>query len=284
LLNRLGVLGWPVAHSLSPRIQNAALHAAGLPDWHYGLLPVPPELFAETVAGLPEAGFRGANVTIPHKPAALALATHASPRAAAIGAANTLTFTAGGQVRADNTDAPALIASLPHPAAGASVLVLGAGGSARAAVWALRDAGAASVRIWNRTGERARRLAAELGASAVSAAQVRSDPGADVLVNCTAIGLRGPASMDGLPIGETELDGFGCVIDLVYRPEATALIAAARARGIPTVDGLEILIGQGALSFELFTGHEASLAAMRAAVRRPTSADGGYIQADERSA
>ncbi len=283
-MNRLGVLGWPVAHSLSPRIQNAALHAAGLPDWHYGLLPVPPELFAETVAGLPEAGFRGANVTIPHKPAALALATHASPRAAAIGAANTLIFTAGGQVRADNTDAPALIASLPHPAAGASVLVLGAGGSARAAVWALRDAGAASVRIWNRTGERARRLAAELGASAVTAAQARSDPGADVLVNCTAIGLRGPASMDGLPIGESELDGFGCVIDLVYRPEATALIAAARARGIPTVDGLEILIGQGALSFELFTGREASLAAMRAAVRRPASADGGYIQDDDRSA
>jgi len=274
LLNRLGVLGWPVAHSLSPRIQNAALHAAGLADWHYQLLPVPPELLAETICGLPEAGFRGANVTIPHKHAALALATRPSPRAAAIGAANTLIFTPDGEVRADNTDAPALIASLPHPATGASVLVLGAGGSARAAVWALRDAGAA-VRIWNRTGERARRVANELGASAVTAAQVRSDPGADVLVNCTAVGLRGSASMDGLPIGERELDGFGCVVDLVYRPEATALISAARTLGIAVVDGLEILVGQAALSFELFTGRKASVAAMRAAAGSPGSADGG---------
>ncbi|MEO8967136.1 MAG: shikimate dehydrogenase [Solirubrobacteraceae bacterium] len=284
MLNRLGVLGWPVAHSLSPRIQNAALHVAGLPDWHYQLLPVPPELFVETVAGLPEAGFRGANVTIPHKQAALALATHASPRAAAIGAANTLIFMAGAEVRADNTDARALIASLPHPPVGASVLVLGAGGSARAAVWALRDAGAASVRIWNRTGERAQRVADELGAAAVTTAQVRSDPGADLLVNCTAVGLRGPASLDGLPIGEPELDGFGCVVDLVYRPEATALIAAARTRGIAVVDGLEILVGQAALSFELFTGRPASVAAMRVAAGSPATADGGYIQADERSA
>jgi shikimate dehydrogenase len=269
LLKRLGVLGWPVAHSLSPRIQNAALHAAGLSDWHYQLLPVPPELLTDTVAGLPEAGFRGANVTIPHKQAALALATHPSPRAAAIGAANTLVFTAGGEVRADNTDAPALIASLPQPAAGASALVLGAGGSARAAVWALRDAGAASVRLWNRTPERAAQLAGELGATAVTTAQLRSDPSADLLVNCTAVGLRGAPSMDGLPIGADGLDGVGCVVDLVYRPEETALITAARARGIAVVDGLQILIGQGALSFELFTGAPASVAAMRAAAGSP---------------
>lgn len=266
MLNRLGVLGWPVAHSLSPRIQNAALHAAGLTDWHYQLLPVVPELLTEIVAGLPAAGFRGANVTIPHKQAVLALATHPSARATAIGAANTLIFTAGGELQADNTDAPALLASLPQPVAGASALVLGAGGSARAAVWALQNAGAASVRLWNRTAERAATLADELGATAVTTAQVRSDPSADLLINCTAVGLRGAASMDGLPIGERELDGVGCVVDLVYRPEQTALVSAARARGIVAVDGLEILIGQGALSFELFTGVQPSVAAMRAAV------------------
>ena len=159
---RLGVLGWPVAHSRSPAMHNAALAAVGLTDWRYQLLPVPPELFAETVRALPGAGFRGVNVTIPHKQAALALADEATERASAIGAANTLTFESG-TVIADNTDAPALIAGLPFPAQGRTALVLGAGGSARAAVWALRDAGAAEVRVWNRTPERAERLCAELG-------------------------------------------------------------------------------------------------------------------------
>src|SRR6185437_2937145 len=107
---RLGVLGWPVAHSRSPAIQNAALAAAGLHEWRYQLLPVPPGLFDETVTALSGAGFAGANVTIPHKQAALALAGEVSPRARAIGAANTLTFGPGGQIAADNTDAPALIA------------------------------------------------------------------------------------------------------------------------------------------------------------------------------
>src|ERR1700733_8715861 len=131
-------------------MHNAALAAVGLTDWRYQLLPVPPELFAETVPALPGAGFRGGNVTIPHKQAALDLADEATERATAIGAANTLTFEAG-RIVADNTDAPALIAGLPFPAAGRSALVLGAGGSARAAVWALLDAGADDVRVWNRT-------------------------------------------------------------------------------------------------------------------------------------
>ncbi len=157
---RLGVLGWPVAHSRSPAIQNAALEAAGLgASWHYQLLPVPPELFDETVRALPDAGFRGVNVTIPHKEAALALATDASDRARAIGAANTLLFKDDGQIDADNTDAPALTDALSQhiELSGSSVLVLGAGGSARAAVWALKDAGAGDVAIWNRTPGRAER-------------------------------------------------------------------------------------------------------------------------------
>ncbi|MGH2894566.1 MAG: shikimate dehydrogenase family protein, partial [Solirubrobacteraceae bacterium] len=155
-----------MAHSRSPAIQNAALAAAGLHEWRYQLLPVPPELFDELVPALGGAGFAGANVTIPHKQAALQLAGAASPRAQAIGAANTLTFGPDGAIAADNTDAPALIAALPFAVAGCTAMVLGAGGSARAVVWALLDAGAAQVRLWNRTAQRARELAAELGATA----------------------------------------------------------------------------------------------------------------------
>jgi shikimate dehydrogenase len=257
---RLGVLGWPVAHSRSPAIQNAALRHAGLSDWRYQLLPVCTDLLAEVVPALPGAGFAGANVTIPHKQAALGLAGEATARARAIGAANTLTFSADGAISADNTDAPALIAALPTTVRDRTAMVLGAGGSARAAVWALLDAGAAEVRLWNRTPERAGELAAQLGASAVERPSA-----ADVLVNCTAVGLDGSDPFDRLPVGRADLEDYGCVVDLVYTAHGTRLIDAARERGIPAVDGLTLLIGQGALSFEIFTGRPASLEAMRAA-------------------
>ncbi|HMS62998.1 MAG TPA: hypothetical protein PKD63_12020 [Solirubrobacteraceae bacterium] len=121
---RLGVLGWPVAHSRSPAMQNAALAELGLSDWRYQLLPVPPEAFAQTVRALGASGLRGANVTIPHKEAALAVATTATDRARAIGAANTLTFGADGAIHADNTDAPGFLAALPAPPApGGTALV-----------------------------------------------------------------------------------------------------------------------------------------------------------------
>src|SRR5438270_9840031 len=168
---RLGVLGWPVAHSRSPAMHNAALQAVGLADWRYQRLPIPPELLAATVVVLPAVGFRGVNVTIPHKEAALALATDPSPRAAAIGAANTLIFESDGRIRADNTDAPGLIAALPFDPGGRTALVLGAGGSARAVVWALIEAGAGEIRIWNRTPERGRALAGELGVVVVDRAE-----------------------------------------------------------------------------------------------------------------
>ncbi len=143
-MTRLGVLGWPVAHSRSPAMQNAALRELGLEEWSYQRLPVPPELFAETARALGGAGFAGANVTIPHKQAALALADSASGAAREIGAANTLTFAGGGEIAAENTDAPGLIAAMEragHSPRGLTALVLGAGGSARAAVWALREGG-----------------------------------------------------------------------------------------------------------------------------------------------
>ena len=259
---RLGVVGWPVAHSRSPAIQNRALAAVGLSAWRYQLLPVPPELFAETVRALPEAGFRGVNVTIPHKQAALALATAPTSRARGIGAANTLLFEADGRIVADNTDAPGLIAALPFAPAGRSALVLGAGGSARAVVWALLDAGASQVRIWNRTPERARALAADLGGVPVDHAEP-----ADLLVHCTASGLgAGQDAFGTLPIGADDVRNYECVVDLVYGDAETPLVQAARARRIPVVGGRELLVQQGALSFELFTGRPAPTDLMRRAV------------------
>jgi shikimate dehydrogenase len=244
-------------------MHNAALHAVGLGGWRYQLLPVPPELFAETVRALPRAGFRGANVTIPHKQAALALADEASDAARAIGAANTLVFDQAGAICAENTDAPGLIGALPFPPAGRTALVLGAGGSARAAVWALLSAGAADVRVWNRHPERARELCAELGGRPVS----RAEP-ADLLVHCTPVGLDGdPAALKQLPLEADELSMYQCVVDFVYTHAETPLVQAARALAVPVVDGLDLLVGQGALSFERFTGVGAPVQAMRAAAR-----------------
>jgi shikimate dehydrogenase len=259
---RLGVVGWPVAHSLSPAIQNAALRVAGLSGWRYQRLPIAPEVLAQTLRALPKAGFRGVNVTVPHKEAALELATQTSPSARAIGAANILIFGEHGEIHAENTDAPALLAKLPFPAAGRTALVLGAGGSARAAVWALLNAGAAEVRVWNRTAERARILCAEIGGTPVQ----RMAP-ADLLVHCTSTGLD--ASEDffkQLPLSVDALAGYECVVDLVYSKPPTQLTRTARSRHVVVVDGLELLIAQGALSFELFTGQPASVQAMRAAL------------------
>jgi shikimate dehydrogenase len=244
-------------------MHNAALRAAGLSGWRYQLLPVPPERFEETVRGLPGAGFRGANVTIPHKQAALALADRASEPARAIGAANTLVFS-NGRIEADNTDAPAIIDTLPFPPVRRSALVLGAGGSARAAVWALLHAGAGEVRIWNRTPGRAAELAREFGAIAVTVAEPAS-----ILVNCTSSGLDASEPMfKGLPLDADDVSGYDCVVDLLYTDTVTPLVRSARERGIPAVDGLELLVAQGALSFERFTGANAPVDVMRAAARR----------------
>jgi len=300
---RLGVLGWPVAHSRSPAIHNAALAALGLGDWRYQRLPVPPELFDETVRALGGSGFLGANVTIPHKQAALQIADSAGEVARAIGAANTLTFAPDGTIAADNTDAPGLIAALGSSPLGMRALVLGAGGSARAAAWALREAGAAEVSVWNRTPERAAVLARELGVRAVQAPVA-----ADLLVNCTAVGLERPPSAgpsaepsaeepptgpatpsegqisgpSGRPLERSatedcplnqlgltfdQVGEYAHVVDLVYRSGTTPLLAAARAHGASTVDGLEILVAQGALSLELWTGRPAPLEVMRRAAR-----------------
>jgi shikimate dehydrogenase len=264
---RLGVCGWPVAHSRSPQMHGAALRASGLHDWRYLRLPLPPELFAETVAALPAAGFRGVNVTIPHKEAALALADEASDAAREIGAANTLTFE-DGRVHADNTDAPGFLDALPATASvrGARALVLGAGGSARAVVWALCRAGAREVLVWNRTPERAEALARAIGppARAVPGAQALALP--EIVVNCTSIGLAGEtAPFKALPLQADDLGAGSLVVDLVYRDGGTRFLEAARTRGADVVDGLEILVAQGAASFERWTGKVAPRTVMREA-------------------
>jgi shikimate dehydrogenase len=265
-LRRLGVIGWPVGHSRSPAMQNAALAATGLDaEYAYEPVAVAPDALAATLPRLAAAGFAGVNVTIPHKEEALALATEASPDARAIGAANTLTFGADGAIRADNTDAPGLLDALGEPVP-KTALVLGAGGSARAAAYALRQSGAA-VAVWNRSPERARRMAHDLGVAAVD-----RPTRAEVLVNCTSVGLRDPvATFKDLPLTADELGEYACVVDLVYRSGGTELLHEAERRGCRCVDGLEILVRQGARSFEIWTGRSAPLDVMRQAARREHS-------------
>lgn len=256
-----GVLGHPVGHSRSPAIHNAAYAELGL-DWRYVKLPVPPGLFEETVRGLPGSGYRGANVTIPHKLAALELADAASPAATAVGAANTLTFEEGA-ITADNTDAGGLLDAIDRPVSGLGALVLGAGGAGRAAAWALREAGAASVAVWNRTPERAAALARELDIE-----HAERPRACDLLVNATSVGLDPgtPADAALAALGLPLIDTPPLVVDLVYRVGGSTPVQAwAEGAGAAVVDGLEVLVRQGARSFERWTGSPAPLAAMRAA-------------------
>ncbi len=244
-------------------MHNAALASLGMGDWRYQLLPVPPALLAETVRALGDSGFVGANATIPHKRAALELADSATSTAAAIGAANTLTFSPDGTIAADNTDAAGLLAAIGEPLAGKRALVLGAGGSARAAVWALLDAGAEEVTICNRTRERADELARELGARSV-----QRPARADLLVNCTSVGLApAPDELSQLGLTRERVGEYALVVDLAYRAGDTALVDAARSHGVRTLDGLEVLVAQGALSFTSWTGRAAPLEVMRQAAR-----------------
>ncbi len=263
-------------------MHNAALHALGLDleGWRYQLLPVPPERLAETARALPAAGFAGANVTIPHKHAALEIADSATEPARAIGAANTLTFGPDGSIAAENTDAPGFLAALGVSPKDMTALVLGAGGSARAAVWALREAGAREVSVWNRTPERATELARDLDVRAVPHPE-----GADLLVNCTSVGLRpagdagevsapvalqqsatGREALNSLELTFDQVGTYAHVVDFVYNSTPTPLLAAARAHGAHAVGGLEVLLWQGALSFEIWTGRPAPLEVMRAAL------------------
>jgi shikimate dehydrogenase len=257
----LGVAGWPVAHSRSPAMFAPALRELGL-DWSYVALPLAPERFGETARSLEASGFRGINVTMPHKRAAREIADELTPAAAAIGAANTLTYE-DGRIAADNTDAGGFLDALDSDVAGLSVVVLGAGGSARAVVWALLDAGAREVAVWNRTAERATELANDLGAVALD--QPR---GADLIVNCTSVGLReDDPGRAAAAVGLDRIEPPPVFFDLVYGAEATPLARWAASGGARIVDGLEMLVRQGARSLERWTGRQAPIEAMRAGAR-----------------
>ncbi len=251
-----GVLGFPVGHSRSPAMMNAAFRELGL-DWRYLRLPLPPERFEEAVRALPGSGYRGANVTIPHKLAAHDLADELSDSARAIGAVNTLTFGDGGGIAGDNTDAGGLLDAIGEPVSG-TALVLGAGGAARAAAWALAQAGA-EVTVWSRTPERAAELAADLGVGHSE----RPSP-SELLVNATSVGLRAGDTLEGLPLVDARV-----VVDLVYGAQVTPVVRWAEERGARVVDGLEILVRQGARSLALWTGAEPPVEVMRRAVVQP---------------
>jgi shikimate dehydrogenase len=260
-MHRLAVIGHPVGHSRSPAIHNAAFAALGLEgEWVYEAIDVGPDEFERRVLAMAGEGFVGANVTVPHKGAALAVADTLSETAREIGAANTLSF-ADGEIAADNTDAGGLLAVLPAALGRKRSLVLGAGGAARAVVWALIREGA-EVDVWNRTALRSRHLCEELGGRPAD----HPDQGSyELIVNATAAGLEGEDPFEELPLDSSGFSPGQVVVDLVYGGGPSALLASAHAGGAETVDGLEVLVRQGALSFEIWTRREPPLDPMRAA-------------------
>ncbi|HET7052480.1 MAG TPA: shikimate dehydrogenase [Solirubrobacterales bacterium] len=262
-MRRLAVLGHPVAHSRSPAMHNAALAELGLSgEWSYEAIDLTPDEFEPRARAMEGEGFVGANVTVPHKSAALSLADTLSETAREIGAANTLSF-AAGEIHADNTDAQGLLDALPEPAGGKRTLVLGAGGAARAVVWALVREGAA-VDVWNRTALRAQHLCQELGGTPV---EVPDAIGYELIVNTTAAGLRGEDPFEELPLEPDGLADGQTVVDLVYSDRPSRLLVVAEAAGATVVNGIEVLVCQGALALTIWTGLEAPHDVMQRAAR-----------------
>jgi len=256
------LIGWPAAHSRSPLIHHYWLRKLGIAGG-YSIEAVPPEGFAEFVLNLSGHGFVGANVTIPHKVRALEL-TVPDARARAVGAANTLWYD-GDELRSTNTDVEGFInnldASAPRWDTIEQALVLGAGGSARAVVFGLIERGIKRVVLANRTMERARALADEFGPKVEPAAWAEvADrlPHAGLLVNTTSLGMHGQPALD-LAIGL--LPAQAVVSDLVYVPLETPLLAAAKARGLKTADGLGMLLHQAVRGFELWFGQRPQVTA-----------------------
>ena len=249
------VVGHPVAHSLSPVLHNAWLAAAGIDAVYVGL-DAREGGFRRLVDGLKGSNFAGLNVTLPFKEEALAAADDVHSRAARAQAANLLVFRKG-KIHADNTDGLGLLAAFAEQAPGfdpkaGPVVVLGAGGAARGAVAAFLDAGCPHVRVVNRTFARAQALTADLGGEAFGMADAEpAFRGAVAVINATSGGLSGDIASD-FPLESTPPD---CVVmDMVYKPLLTTFLAQARRLGRPTVDGLAMLIGQAAPSFEALFG------------------------------
>ena len=249
------LIGWPAAHSRSPLIHHHWLRTLGI-EGGYTIEAIPPEGFAEFVQHLSGHGFVGANVTLPHKERALALSVP-DARAKAVGAANTLWYD-GGELRSTNTDIEGFVDNLDASASGwdatGDALVLGAGGSSRAVVFGLIERGIKRVHLANRTMERARALADQFGNAVQATAWDTINevlPRTGLLVNTTSLGMRGQPPLE-LDIGL--LPSNAIVADLVYVPLETALLKAARERGLKTADGLGMLLHQAVRGFELWFG------------------------------
>jgi shikimate dehydrogenase len=265
-----GVIGWPIAHSLSPRLHGHWLRRYGIAGY-YIPIGLPPEAFEAGVRSLPRLGFRGVNVTIPHKEAALAMAADVTDRAREIGAANTVTFMENGTIHADNTDGYGFVENLRQAAPGWSAsagaaLVLGSGGSARAVVSSLLAEGAPEVRIANRNVGRAEGLAAHFGERTTVVDWPKASEAAATaatIVNTTPVGMNG----EGVPIDLARANPDALVADVVYGTTATPLVAAARAQGLMAVDGLGMLLHQAVPGFEAWFGCRPEVdAELRAAV------------------
>lgn len=253
-----GVIGHPIAHSRSPALHGYWLKTYGLPG-HYVPMDVAPADLETVLRSLPKAGFVGANVTVPHKEAALRLADHVSDRASVIGAANTLVFRADGSIHADNTDGYGFMQNLRAgapdwvPQDGPAV-VFGAGGAARAVLQALAEAGVPEILLTNRTRSRADHLKEEFGQRITVVDWVQAGnviENAELVVNTTSLGMQGQPELrvplDGLQPGTV-------VTDLVYTPLKTRLLEQAEAAGCTVVDGLGMLLHQAVPGFERWFG------------------------------
>jgi shikimate dehydrogenase len=264
----VGVIGDPVAHSLSPLLHNTAFAELGL-DWVSVGLRVAAGSAAAALQGAAALGIRGLSVTMPHKEAVAELVASTSPLAVRLGAVNCVTFERGGPA-GDNTDGPGLVAALRRGCgfdpSGRRCMVVGAGGAARAAIAALADAGAAEVVVVNRTAERAVAAAALAGAIGRSGSATEAN-GCDLVVEATPVGMAGRGtSGEEWPVDPSRLGPAQVVVDLVYDPPETAWLAAARARGARVANGLGMLVHQAALQLATWTGAEAPVEAMWQAV------------------
>ncbi len=252
---RVGIIGHPVGHSLSPAFQQAAFSHSGL-DVVYERWETPLTSLPDRVASLRAPEVLGANVTVPHKEHVIPLLDEVGGLAARAGAVNTI-VNREGRLFGFNTDGPGFIAALRNEAAfepaGRSFLLLGAGGAARGIALALLEA-RATVDIWNRTPGRAVALARDLGAPARALADPPHLASYDCVVNCTTVGMEGGPDPRGLPCPLETAGPALLVVDIVYTPRETPLLRRAAARGLRTLGGLPMLIYQGALAFELWTG------------------------------
>jgi len=253
-----GLLGWPVAHSRSPVIHNHWLQRYGIPG-RYVLFPVPPESLAAALHGMAALSLRGCNVTTPHKQAVMPFIQHVDPLARRIGAVNTIVVEKDGTLTGFNNDGNGFVQSLRdarpgwRPDAG-PIVVVGAGGAARAVVASLADQGAREIRLVNRTLERAQALAAEYGPPVRAYAwddRAELLAGAALLANTTDRGMNGKPALD-LDLAGLPADAI--VGDLIYTPPETPLLAAARARGNQTVNGLGLLLNQARPAFNAWFG------------------------------